>query len=207
MSLQLQMAIEGNLDAYMKLQVNAVSRAVTGAVRAVTFGLQKEIKHQIGSAGFKKRGLQKLVFSKVSPKHGYLPDAEGLVYTHADVKRKSGNVDLIEAYDKGAVITAGSGRWLAIPTKKAPNGNKTKADPRDCGLDLVARPTKNPSLAMLVKKTDKGPKFVVYYWLVKQVTLRKRINIQAAKDLWLPQIETRINTNLDLISEATGIPL
>lgn len=235
MNLQLKMAVEGRLDEFMAKRAKGVASAVTRAMRAITFGLQRELRRQVRKANFRRDGLEKLVRAKVLPRRGYQADAEGLVYSNARIVRGSKVVDLIEAFDKGATITAKGGKWLAIPTadsasKKAnPTGGFQKFRPsqltklRDKGLSGNSRarklhaslkstgqtelkfiPTKKPGLAMLAYVNPRTGDTQVAYWLVKEVKIRKRLNIGAAKNKWLTKLEPRINRNLDRYVYKTG---
>lgn len=213
MTLQLKMAAQGNLDAFMAARAKGVASAVTRAVRAITFGLQREIIRQVKKANFKKDGLQKTIKAKVNPRRGYLPDAEGLVYSVARVNRGGMEIDLIESYDKGVTITAKGGKWLAIPTLDAPHATgrgsaNTRARPSRLSSSvfklLTFIPTNNTNVAMLVFTNKQTGEKRVAYWLVKKVTMRKRLDINRAKQKWLPKLEPRINRNLDRYVYKTG---
>lgn len=235
MTLQVSMAAQGKLDAFMAARAKGVASAVTRAVRAIAFGLQRELRRQVKKANFKSDGLEKLVRAKVLPRRGYAADAEGLIYSNAKIVRGSKVVDLIEAFDKGATITAKGGKWLAIPTedsaskKSNPSGGFQKFRPSQLSrlrqkseagnrgaaklhsslksigqTELRFIPTKKPNLAMLAYASTLGGELKVAYWLVKKVTIRKRLNVDRAKQKWLPKLEPRINRNLDRYVYKTG---
>lgn len=64
--------------------------------------------------------------------------------------------------------------------------------------------TKKPGLAMLVYTDPRTGEKLVAYWLVRQVRLRKRLDIERAKAKWLPKLEAKINANLDRYVYKTG---
>lgn len=240
------MAAEGNLDKFMADRAKGIASAVTRAVRSVTFGLQRELRRQVRKANFKKDGLEKLVSAKVFPKKGYLADAEGVVYSNAQVQRNGGEVDLIEVFSTGATITAKGGKWLAIPTADAATarGGQTSSKYRPSAIqslrdsanapylfgkenrgsrqnirrarkrlgaltatgqsDLQFIKTKKPGLAMLAYVDPRTGERVIAYWLVKQVKIRKRLDIKRAEGKWLPKLEPKINRNLDRFTYRTG---
>lgn len=243
-----QIAAEGNLNAFMRAREKGVASAVTRAVRAITGGLQRELRRQVRRAKFQSKGLEQLVRARTEPRKGYTPDAEGLVYSNARVMRNGEEVDLLEVFDSGATIKSKGGKWLAIPTDDAaakrsnPFGGLTKFRPgqlqklrerasqqissgkdmriarrkqrgayklfsaiKDSGkTDLKFVPTKKADVAMLAYIDPHNGVMHVAYWLVKQVTIRKRIDINRAKTKWLPRLEPRINANLDKYAYKTG---
>lgn len=244
MDLQVRMAVEGNLNAFMAKREKGVASAVTRAVRGVAFGLQREISRQAKKAKFQNPGLEKLMIAKVDPRRGYKPDAEGVVYSVALVQRGGEEVDLYEVFDKGATITAKGGKWLAIPTDDAAakrsnqfggmvkfragqlqrlrerataagtsrlsRKSKRGAAKRFASVnyygqaDLQFFPTKKPGLAMLAYVDKQTGERRVAYWLVRQVKIRKRLNLKRAENKWLPKLEPRINKNLDKYVYKTG---
>lgn len=214
MNLQLRMAVEGNLEEFMNKRAKGVASAVTRAVRGVTYGLQREISRQARKADFKSDGLGKLIKAKVNPQKGYKPDAEGVVYSVARVKRPHvGEVDLLEVFDKARTISAQGDKWLAIATENAPFGtgrgsSRRRARPGKLSANVFAAlvfiKTKKPNLAMLAFVDKKTGEKRVAYWLAKQVKLRKRLNIERAEKKWLPKLEGKINTNLDRFVYRTG---
>src|SRR5690606_29278018 len=91
-------------------------------------------------------------------------------------RRPSGTVDLLLVFDEGALITGRGGKWLAIPTGIAPlksgRGGARRATPAEAGLNLVFLPA-GSNRGVLV---DPGSREVLYV-LVKQVRVRKRIDL------------------------------
>lgn len=214
MDLQIKMAVEGKLDQYMAQRQKGVASAVTRAVRGVTAGLRKEIARQAKRADFKKDGLEKLIKAKVNPRRGYQPDADGVVYSVARVQRRGKEVDLFEVFDQGADIQAQGGKWLAIPTQRAPLGqgrgsSRRAASPGKLSdaqfKQMTFIPTRKPDLAMLAYKDRTTGQITVAYWLVKRISLRKRLDLKRAERKWLPRLETRINRNLDRFVYRTGV--
>lgn len=248
MDLQVRMAAEGNLNAFMEKRAKGIASAVTRAVRGVAFGLQRDISRQARKAKFQNKGLERLMKAKVNPRRGYEPDAEGVVYSVAMVERNGEEVDLYEVFDKGATIRAKGGKWLAIPTDDAAGkkrnqfGGLIKFRPgqlqrlrqraaADVGAgrelrsarkskrtaastfasvnyygkaDLQFIPTKKPGVAMLAYVSRTTGETTVAYWLVREVRIRKRIDLKRSERRWLPKLEPRINSNLDKYVYKTG---
>jgi hypothetical protein len=88
--------------------------------------------------------------------------------------------EILEAHAQGAVINAQTGRWLAIPTKAAPRtGRGRRLSPREAeeaGIRLRFRPVQGGKAGGLLIAVNRRPP-VVLYVLVRQVTLRKRLDI------------------------------
>lgn len=211
MDLHLKLAVVGDLNKFMERRAKGMASAVTRAVRSTTLGLQRELRRQVRKAKFKSGGLEKLVSSKVRPEKGYAPDAEGVVYSNARVQRGGDEVDLLESFDKAQTVRAKGGKWLAIATEYAPRGSgrgRRRASPSKLSpgvfKNLTFIKTKKPNLAMLAFVNPKTGDKVVAYWLVKQVNMRKRIDIKRAESKWLPKLEGKINRNLDRYVYRTG---
>ena len=79
--------------------------------------LRTELRRQVTSAGLGQR-----LANSWRDKHyrNQKLDAASVVYTKAP--------QIIRAFDEGAVIRSRRGRFLAIPTKRAEEGNRWQAD-------------------------------------------------------------------------------
>lgn len=198
--MRLDITIDGDLNRLMKAEVVRGERAVTAAMRTVGQNLKANWRGQVASA-FGTR-LGNAVRLQTYPKGQPSLEAAALVYT------KSPKV--IGAHEKGALIHAQNGFWLAIPTKAAGmNDRRSKRiTPGEWEartgrrLRFVYRPglfpllvddgTRGPGNAMARKLKDKtylysNPRTfrnrsVPIFTLVPRVKLRKSLNlIQAAQ--------------------------
>lgn len=124
------------------------------------------------------RSASNLVGTYSVPKRGFdrWPPRTG-VFSRATYKRPGGRADLLKVFDEGATITAAGGKWLAIPTAKAPvksggRGGLRAATPAESGMRFTFVPISD-RLAMLRERRAQYP----VYWLVRKVRIRKRINV------------------------------
>lgn len=178
MALDLILAIRGDL----RKQMVAIERAVEGGRRSAisrrTTALKNTLRRQVTGAGLGSR-LANAIRSVVIT----LADEDqivGRVFSKAIVRRPSGRVDLITVFDEGATVRARTGTFLAIPTEHAGKGrgqkrHKTPAEYPSGTFTLI--PGRRSGVAVLVFKDRPD---VVAFVLVRQVTLRKQLNVQAA---------------------------
>jgi hypothetical protein len=107
--MKLVAALARSLQADMQVELRNIERAVTTDTRDAGRGLKTELRRQVGSAGLGQR-LANSWRDKHYPNQRL--DAASLVYTKAP--------QIIRAFDEGALIRSGRGRFLAIPTESAP---------------------------------------------------------------------------------------
>lgn len=198
--MRIRAAIEGNLDVYLKRELEAGEKAVTRAMRLASDRAKREIRGQVTGAGLGGR-MANAVRSQVYPRAGASLGAGALVWTRAP--------DVMRAFEDGATIRGRAGGWLAIPTGSAPrrgtDGKRIRPDTFPEGrfgpLRFVAR---NGRTALLVvdnvrisAKTGRvgrraanartksgrlrsGLTSVVMFVLVRQVRLQKRLDFAGA---------------------------
>jgi hypothetical protein len=177
----------------MKEELELSERAVTGGVRATVEDTKTDLRRDVARAGLGQR-LAKSWRHKVYPKTGSSLAASGIVYTKAE--------KLIRVYDRGAVIRSSEGFWLAIPTEHAPKygQGRKRINPsnfpewklgklrfvyRKSGVSLLVvdnqRQKKGggyaPSRSKRALKSGHGLSTVIMFFLVPQVRLRKRLNV------------------------------
>ena len=216
--MDLLVAARGDLREVMAQRLRVAERAVTNGVRSTTFGLQRELRRQVKRAfrsapvALSGGTIEKTVGARVTPARGFSLEPEGLVYSRALYRRPSGQVDLLEAFDRGAEIRAAGGRWLAIPTEHAPlragRGGQRRARPKESGLKLQFLPTRDPRVARLVLREAAerpGRQPAVLYWLVREVRLAKRLDIAAAERKWRARLGPQIERNLDRLAARAGL--
>lgn len=188
---QIVVTVENNVPREMIARVGRMERAVKTAVAGATMQLKTAWRQDVAS----KLGgrLGNAVRAEVYPAGDSSLNAAGLVYAKAP--------KLIGAHERGAVIRAASGLWLAVPLPAAgKSGRRGRITPdeweRRTGrrLRFVYRAGRNGLLvddgtarrgAATVGrgfKVARGFKnrTIPIFALVRQVKLPKRLNLKAA---------------------------
>ena len=186
--MKLNVTITPNLAALMAAEIKAGEQAVTAAMRAAGTQLKSDWRGQITQAGLGRR-LGNSIRSQTYPKVGESIDAAALVWSKAPV--------IIGAHDTGPLIRSKDGFWLAIPTEAAGKGARGgRITPgewerrRGLRLRFVYRRW-GPSLLVAEgrlnargvgvasrSKTGRGLSTVPIFLLVRQVKLRKRLDLE-----------------------------
>lgn len=177
-----------DLARLMDGEVKAGQKAVTSAMRDAGKDLQDEWRRQITSAGLGPR-LARTIRSEVYPNGQNSLNAAAMVWSRAPV--------IVDAHDSGPLIRAQGGLWLAIPTEAAGKGRggkritprewesktglKLRFIPRRTGPSLLiaeARLNKHGRAVVSRSKTGRGLTSVPIFLMVRQVRLRKRIDLE-----------------------------
>jgi hypothetical protein len=212
--MELRLAIEGNLIEYFKKETATIGRSLRSAMDATSDGLKRELRVQVRGAGL---GAQ-LANTWRSVSH---PTNKNVLTLSPAAQVFSRAPVIISAFDRGVIIrsTKGAKRFLAIPTENAPKrgvngkiispanwpeasyGPLRAVHPPGRFSFLVVddqrvRRGKRGGFTLASEKArakGRGLVSVVMFVLVPQVTLRKRLNVQAAIRRWeaaLPRIAT-----------------
>ena len=186
--MKLNVTITPNLAVLMAAEIKAGEKAVTAAMRAAGTQLKSDWRGQITQARLGRR-LGNSIRSQTYPKVGESIDAAALVWSKAPV--------IIGAHDTGPLIRSKDGFWLAIPTEAAGKGARGgRITPgewerrRGLRLRFVYR-RRGPSLLVAEgrlnargvgvasrSKTGRGLSTVPIFLLVRQVKLRKRLDLE-----------------------------
>jgi len=186
--MKLNVTITPNLAALMAAEIKAGEKAVTAGMREAGTQLKSDWRGQITQAGLGRR-LSNSIRSQTYPKVGESIDAAALVWSKAPV--------IIGAHDTGPLIRSKDGFWLAIPTEAAGKGARGgRITPgewerrRGLRLRFVYR-RRGPSLLVAEgrlnargvgvasrSKTGRGLSTVPIFLLVRQVKLRKRLDLE-----------------------------
>lgn len=195
MSLRLTLALQGDLRAHMRAEAQAAATAIRAGVRQATEGLKDELRQQAAQAGL-GQGIAN------AWRANHFPDTPaGFVYSRAP--------NVHSAFDAGVTIRSAGGLWLAIPTESAPRrgvGGKrispsTFPEHAYGPLRFVYRPGRPALLVVDGLRASRGRRggfrrasaralargetaTVVMFILVPQVTLRKRLDIDRARQRW-----------------------
>ena len=177
--MRLKAAITGNLEKVMAEEYALASRAVVAGVSKRTEALKITLRKQITRARLGGR-LAKAWRGRVYENDGI--DAAGFVWSKAP--------KIMLAFEEGMTIRARNRRWLAIPTEHAPRrgrsaGRRSSMSKRISPSSYVWRDrlrfvSVNPRLALLVEHRKGRRKSLVMFILVRQVKLRKRLDVKGA---------------------------
>lgn len=171
----------------MQAEIAAGEKAVSAAIKDAGTGLKTAWRGQISGAGLGPR-LARTIRSETYPKARPSLNAAALVWSKAPV--------IISAHDTGPLIRSQGGLWLAIPTEAAGKGRGGKRPtPREwearTGLTLRFIP-RRPGPCLLVaegrlntkgravasrSKTGRGLTSVPIFLMIRQVRLRKRLDL------------------------------
>lgn len=186
--MKLLVNIQGDIRAMMEQEVEAAERAVTAGVSAAASGLHTAWRGQITGAAL-GQGLANSIRKTLYPTSGASIRAAAVVYSNAS--------KVVDAFDRGALIRAKNGFWLAIPTAAAgkksvgnkritPGGWEQRTGQRLLFVYrrgqpslLVAETRLNSKGRAVVSKskTGRGLATVPIFILVPQVKLPKRLSL------------------------------
>jgi hypothetical protein len=212
---ELQGTAGDKFKAWVEGNVEIAAAATQAGVGAGTEGLKTDLRNRIHEAGLGEK-LPNAVRSQVYPGGGRTSlKAAGWIYTKG--KR---TLEILEAYANGATIRAKGGRYLAIPTPAAGKaGGSARMTPaawrylRGTPLRLVA-PRGKPYLLLVTRlRQSKGKRggyrnpspaalkrkdfdWVVVFILVKQVEVRRRLNVDGLGEFWAGQVPALIERAL-----------
>ena len=217
--MRLKAAIKGNLRQDLRKEYRTTEKAVTRGVKSAGDGLKLELRRQLQSAGLGRK-LAKTWRGQSYPRAGDSAGAAALVFSKAP--------DIIDAHAKGATIRANGGRWLAIPTEAAGRGRGgRRPTPATFRLPLRFVP-RTSRLALLVAegvrvgktgrvsavkgglrtKTGRLKKGVVrmvpIFILVRQVKLRKRLDVEKVHKKWGDRMVGLIDRAFDELDGSGG---
>ena len=117
--MKLDVTLDANIAGMMESEILAGEKAVTGGVREVADWVKAEWRGQVTGAGLGQR-LANTIRQTNYPARGESLGAASLVYARPNRKRRSASAaDVIDAFDRGALIRSRDGFYLAIPTAAA----------------------------------------------------------------------------------------
>ena len=200
--MRLSAALVGDLKKIMAQEITDAEIAVASGITQVTDGLKLELRGQITGAGLGDR-LSKTWRGNVYPKGGRSINAAGLVYNNAP--------HIVGAFATGATIKSKNSRYLAIPTQYVTRREGRKVSPADfeeAGIPLrYVPPQGGRRFGLLVVdnfrvtgkgrarvasnraiKTGSGVTTVVMFFLIPQVTLKKRFDVDSVSQKWLDKL-------------------
>lgn len=202
----------GDITKVMREEFEAGEKAVKTAMEMAGKGIQAGWRQQITAAGLGAR-LPRTIRTRAYPIGQNSMNAAAIVWANAP--------QIIGAFDRGVTIRSRDGFWLAIPTPEAgtrgvgrkritPGGFEQRTGLR---LRFVYRRT-GPSLLVAdgarinargravmsrakvgADGIQRGAVTAVIFWLVPQVTLRKRLDLSRDVDVWANRLPGLIVKN------------
>ena len=186
--MKIDVKIAPDIVAMMATEVAAGQKAVSDTMTQAGAGLKSAWRTQITGAGLGQR-LANTIRSQTWPKGRNSLDAAALVWSNAPV--------IIGAHDTGPLIRSASGLWLAIPLPAAgkalggkrvtpgmweqKTGMKLRFVYRRRGPSLLVadavRLNTRGQAAVSKSKTGRGQVTAPIFILVRQIKLRKRLNL------------------------------
>lgn len=186
----IRIEVMGYISDMMAAEISAGEKAVTKAVGDAGSSVKTAWRGQITGAGLGAR-LSRTIRSQIYPKGQPSLNAAALIWSKAPV--------VVGAHDTGPFISSKDGFWLAIPTAAA--GKSTRGGRispgewerrRGLRLRFIYRRS-GPSLLVAEgrlnsrglgvvsrAKTGRGLTTVPIFLLVRQVKLRKRLDLERA---------------------------
>jgi hypothetical protein len=206
----IQAFVEGELGHFLNAQAKAVEVGSRKAMRITAGAIRRKIAGNVRRA-FPNTTLAKLVRSRIT---GRGADIEATVFSRAAYKsssfRPGGPVDLVQLFAQGATIKSARGGYLAIPTENAPL--KSARGPRGQQMtprEMIAAGQKLAFLpagaGRLVAVLKRGGTSVVTHVLVRQVSLRKRYDIQSVVDRYAAQFPEIIAREINAAADASAV--
>ena len=211
MYMRLEAALTGDLNEFIKQEIAAAETAVTAGVKEVSTGIQSDLRQQVVSAGL-GQAVSNAWRTKFYPS-GKSIKAAGFIYTKAP--------NIVFAFNYGAVIKSSKGFFLAIPTPAAPKRGTDgkRINPSnfpELSLGRLRFVYRAGAVSLLVvdnlrarggtrggfgkasdsaQRTGRGLATAVMFFLVPQVTMKKKLNIEAVSNKWDSALAERILAN------------
>jgi hypothetical protein len=212
--MRLGAAILGDLAGYMEAEADAAADAVTEGMKAAAEGLKADLRRQVVSSRLGER-LARTWRSRVYPVGRPSAEAAGLVWTRAP--------DIVDAFNRGVTIRSSKGFFLAVPTAAAGTGSRgawitpgewerrsgmrlrfvyRRGAPSLLVADNARIDPRGRARANQVKRRDgsvatrlKGRTTAIVFILLPQVTVAKRLDVDAAAEIWRSRLPNLIARN------------
>lgn len=202
----------GDIAQMMREEYAAGEKAVKTAVTDAGKGIQTGWRAQIAAAGLGVR-LPRTIRTRAYPIGQDSMNAASIVWANAP--------DIIGAYDRGETIRSNDGFWLAIPTPAAGNRGVGRRRVTPAGFEqrtglrlrfvyrrnaaslLVADGARINARGRAVMSRAKvradgiqrGAVTAVIFWMVPQVTVRKRLDLARDINTWGNRLPRLITSN------------
>lgn len=212
MSLRLAAALRGDLRKVMKAELLTAENAVTRGVRSAALGLRLELRGQVRGAGL-GNGIANAVRQVDYPKSGKSLGPASLVYSKAPVVHQAFNADTVVRPKQSAALAIPTDN---VPRQRGRRGGRQMSPVEveaafNQELDYIPANGSRPALLVLHNVTasfnrksgrlrgfrnltarreasGRGATSVVMFILVRQVTLRRRLDFEGAGRRWLDRL-------------------
>lgn len=203
--MRIKIEVEGDIKEILQDKRRAIGFATTVAMKGAALSLKTAWRAQVVAAGL-GAGVANSVRNIDYPETGFSYEPSSLVYSKAP--------KILEAFDRGALIRANNGIWLAIPTPEAGRGKRgmritpamwTAMNGRK--LRFVNPPSAKTAFLVAddlrfnsrgLAKANRGRRrqdgiltgsqSAVIFTLIRQAKLPKKLNLNSAKK----QVEARL---------------
>lgn len=208
----IRLEVVDDISQIMREEIEAGERAVKGGMVDAGRGIQAGWRAQIMAAGLGHR-LPRTIRSRTYPSGKGSLNAATMVWSRAP--------EIIGAFDAGETIRSREGLWLAIPTPEAGTRGVGRARITPAGFEqrtglrlrLIYRRTGASLLVadgarinargravmsrakVRASGLQRGAVTAVIFWLVPQVTLRKRLDLARDVDSWAGKVPGLIVRN------------
>lgn len=191
MAAELRAYVDRDFRRRLLADAGRIRRGIRRGFRRIAVGIRNNVRAQLRRAFPGSRAVN-LIAASDWDEGG--DDIGARVYSRWLVKRPRGRIDLLSAYAQGGVVRSRSGRALAIPTDEAPlaharGGGRamTPDEMRARGMKVEYLPAnarrRSPMIAI-----RRGSRLVVTHVLVRQFTMRRRIDLARAEGRWVPRL-------------------
>lgn len=110
--------LDASLAGIAEEEIRSAERAVTGGVREIGTLVKNAWRGQVVSSGLGTR-LANTIRQNNYPAAGESIGAASLVYARPNRKKSASAADVVDAFDKGALIKSRDAFWLAVPLPAA----------------------------------------------------------------------------------------
>ncbi|MFA6020871.1 MAG: DUF6441 family protein [Rhodospirillales bacterium] len=206
------LAVQGKLKTFVDAELAAGRKAASRTMAEIAQGAKMDLREQVVNAGLGQR-LANTWRAKKYPEGRDSLSSSAWIWTKAP--------KLMLAFNRGVVIRSGKGTFLAIPTPAAgkygdgrkkitpggwerAHGQRLRYVYRRTGPSLLvaenwrARTGKRGGFAKASAtslRTGRGLTSVVMFILVPQVTLKKRLDVQAVATRWAGRVPGLLAAN------------
>lgn len=205
MSGLLRTTMRGDTPQQLRALASALPRSVRASLRTAANGIRRELLQGVRGRG-RVSAKDKAIGVAVPRLRPGRPNPAAKVFSRLMLKGglKAGQpraepVDLLAVLDAAPTIKPFVNTWLAVPTPAAPRkssgGRGRPATPSeaeyDHGIEMTFRRLSDTRALLTGKGKNRK---TVYYVLIRQTQVRRKVNIDATVARWKGRLPTMITT-------------